>query len=289
MDQRADLYFGVATGLLFSALSFCMARYLWKRSARRVHVLLSIAPLAIVGAHVLWLRDSLFLVKLLPFSNVVLIGNVVPLSGWFLAGCAWEKLKDSRIRRTVAVASIATTGLYFWLLPLFSSGSSDGNLWKDGVCLQTREANCAPAAAATLLRYHGMDVNEPDLVQACLTSERGTSTHGLYRGMKLGTERTRWEAVWTRTQTPQSAEELSGYAFPIMVSVMLKESDVSEFPRYEKEWGWIPGALHYVVLYGVTSDGKVWVGDPAVGKEQWSFESLRLLWHGIVAKLVERK
>jgi hypothetical protein len=35
-----------------------------------------------------------------------------------------------------------------------------------------------------------------------------------------------------------------------------------------------------VVLFCFGPDGKVEVGDPAVGREQWRVQDLEVLWHG---------
>jgi hypothetical protein len=45
---------------------------------------------------------------------------------------------------------------------------------------------------------------------------------------------------------------------------------------------------HTVVLFGVTSDGKVDIGDPSVGRELWDVADLNVLWQGNGFRLVAR-
>ncbi len=60
-------------------------------------------------------------------------------------------------------------------------------------------------------------------------------------------------------------------------------------PEYPKnEWGWTPGVGHTVVVFGFTDDGRVEVGDPAVGREHWTVDDLRVLWNGEGLRFVRR-
>jgi hypothetical protein len=59
--------------------------------------------------------------------------------------------------------------------------------------------------------------------------------------------------------------------------------------RYTKDFGWVPGVSHSAVLFRFTSDGhQVEMGDPSVGREDWSRDDLRVLWHGDGMRLVPR-
>src|SRR5439155_26252660 len=61
------------------------------------------------------------------------------------------------------------------------------NRWRRDICLQTSHATSSPAAAATLLRSHGIDTTEEEMARLCLTNPDGTSLLGLYRGLRLKT------------------------------------------------------------------------------------------------------
>ena len=55
--------------------------------------------------------------------------------------------------------------------------------WKDNVCLQSTGFTCTPAAAATLLKVHGVDTSESEMAAACATTRSGTHVLGLARGL----------------------------------------------------------------------------------------------------------
>jgi predicted double-glycine peptidase len=154
--------------------------------------------------------------------------------------------------------------------------------WDDNVCLQTSQASCSPAAAATLLRAYCIDTTEQEMALLCLTSREGTSMLGLYRGLKIKTRNTAWDVYMFDSAT---IDDLRG-AGPVLLSVELRDGRLEQ---HMQTWGWIPGVPHTVVLLGFVGDDKVLVADPAIGREVWFIDDLRLLWHGEGARLVRAK
>jgi hypothetical protein len=69
--------------------------------------------------------------------------------------------------------------------------------------------------------------------------------------------------------------------------VYLKRGDDAD-PRYARDWGWTPGTRHNVVFFGYAPNGNPIIGDPAVGREQWSPAALDKLWHGHGLRLVQK-
>ena len=118
----------------------------------------------------------------------------------------------------------------------------------------------------------------------CLTRAAGTSMHGLYRGLKLKTAGTGWDVAAFRGDV----EPLRRESGPVILSVRLDPGPGVD-ARYERLWGWAPGVTHTVVLFGFRADGKTDVGDPAVGREHWREEDVRVLWHGDGLRLVRRE
>jgi len=61
----------------------------------------------------------------------------------------------------------------------------------------------------------------------------------------------------------------------------------SEFTR---EFGWVPGVNHSVVLEGFSSNHCANIADPAqeMSREQWDAKTLRTLWRGCAFRLVRR-
>ena len=123
----------------------------------------------------------------------------------------------------------------------------------------------------------------------CLTTTQGTSTHGLYRGLKLKTASTPWDVYLFSGTSIAELRRLSG---PVLISVELRPEDRID-PRYQNTLGWLPGVPHSVVLLGFTAGGNfVRIADPAIGHELWSIQDLELLWHGegvtLVARITDR-
>jgi hypothetical protein len=71
----------------------------------------------------------------------------------------------------------------------------------------------------------------------------------------------------------------------VLLLVRLPERGVVD-PRYEREWGWTPGLGHAVVMYGFAGKDRVDIGDPSIGREQWTVDDLGTLWHGWGLRLV---
>lgn len=109
-------------------------------------------------------------------------------------------------------------------------------------------------------------------------------SQGLYRGLKLKTADSPY-----RVDTIESTvdELLKADQWPVLLLVHL-DPDADVDPRYEEEWGWTPDLRHAVVVFGRIGEDRLDVGDPSIGREQWTLEDLRVLWHGDGLRLVKR-
>ena len=123
-------------------------------------------------------------------------------------------------------------------------------------------------------------MDERDLVPLCLTDRSGTSTLGLYRGVKKVASENHLDVEIVDSSLDQLLEAND---WPVLLAVKLPYG--VEDPRYARDWGWIPGTGHSVVALGRLPGGRVVVGDPSVGIEAWSREDLELLWHGVGLRL----
>ncbi|MEZ6090770.1 MAG: hypothetical protein R3C05_22665 [Pirellulaceae bacterium] len=61
--------------------------------------------------------------------------------------------------------------------------------------------------------------------------------------------------------------------------IRLPTSGVDD-PRYESNWGWVPGLGHSVVAFGSLPNGDVIIGDPSIGREFFASQGMQVLWHG---------
>jgi hypothetical protein len=244
---------------------------------------------AVVALLFLYIRTLWFDVRLaswLPLSNLIVVGNWLPLLAAVLAGLVWRRCGGLSLRQRLALAQLAAAGGLAAAYPLLGGVPRCGDRWdKLGTCLQTTPYTCSPAAAATLLRRHGIAASEQEMAGLCLT-RHGTSWQGLYRGLKLKTAGTRWDVQVCRVDADQL---LRGNAEPMILSVGL-ERGASADGAFTREFGWVPGVSHSVVLERVTSTGAAVIADPAseMCREQWDRETLEALCRGYAIRLVER-
>ena len=156
--------------------------------------------------------------------------------------------------------------------------------WKHGVCRQSSQTSCGAAAAATLLRAYGIESSETEMAELCLTRSAGTPMLGLYRGLKLKTAGTNWDVRPFRGDIASLRTETG----PVLLSVRFDRRATTD-RRYEQAWGWSPGVAHAVVFFGFLPDGRVEIGDPNVGREQWRVQDLEVLWHSEGIRLEPRR
>jgi len=173
------------------------------------------------------------------------------------------------------------------VFPLLGEPPACDDLWtQDGICLQTTNQTCTAACAATLLRQCGINADEQEMAELCLTRS-GTTWQGLYRGLKLKTSGTAWDV---RVVQGDLKQLLSQAHSPMIVSVGLeKYADIDG--SYEREDGWQPGMRHSVVLLGIHSHGRIGVVDPnpEIRREHWSSDELETLYRGPAMQLVTRR
>jgi len=152
------------------------------------------------------------------------------------------------------------------------------------LCLQTTGATCGAAAAATLLQSVGISSNEHEMADLCFTTWSGTPLHGMIRGLTKKTEGTPWRVRVLKTDV-RGLEKLDS---PAILRVGLS-GDASPKSRYVRQWGWLPGVAHMVVLSGFGRDGRLRIADPSTGWETWEPKALDVLWQGVAIALERRE
>jgi hypothetical protein len=267
-----DIWAGLAImGLLDVALATLALKL---RVGRRALLALAAGTVAAIGLFVIFLLDDLRMAWLLPFSNLVVVGNWLPPLACFLAGLAWRLTPRPTWRRCLTVAPLVAICLwksYGWFLQPLPQTEDN---WQDGVCLQTTQSTCSAASAATILTHCGVQTSESEMALLCMTRRWGTSTWGVYRGLKL-------KACGTRCRVrvfSGSPDDLLRRNQPALLIVGIRRGRVPEDPRYTHEWGWMPGVFHAVCFLQSKPDGTVLMADPAVGLDYWSREDLEVLW-----------
>ncbi|WP_428938830.1 cysteine peptidase family C39 domain-containing protein [Fontivita pretiosa] len=243
--------------------------------------LLAIMTVALMLANSLLLTDSIALTRLLPFSNLIVVGNPQPLLVAMLAGIIWWRVPGPGLRRLAIIGALVAACLVAIYRPILSRPPRMQDRWLGNVCLQTSRASCSAAAAATLLARYNIKTSEQEMALLCLTSTHGTSMHGLWRGLRLKAAASGYDVIMFDRG---SLDDLRGVG-PVLLSVELKP-DAKVDPRYQRSWGWLPGVPHSVVLLGFEGTDRALIADPASGLEVWSIDDLKILWHGVGARLV---
>ncbi|HCD03103.1 MAG TPA: hypothetical protein DER64_21530, partial [Planctomycetaceae bacterium] len=173
-----DLYLGLALMAVLSAVAFAAGIAL-AGDRRRIGNGLAVGTVLLTILYIRFGWDDIRLAKLLPVSNLVIVGNLLPLSSTFLAGVVWRRI--DHWRRVVGVTALWIAGGYAAVAPMLARTPVCQDNWTDiGICLQTTPATCTPACAATLLRIHGISATEGEMARLCLTGPHGTNWAGLY-------------------------------------------------------------------------------------------------------------
>ncbi len=178
----------------------------------------------------------------------------------------------------IAVASLfAGMQLRPILRPLELAKSSQ---WKDGVCLQTHESSCVPAAAVNLLHAHGVDTDERMAAQWARTSRDGTPPIGSFLAVSRGLAGSEFEA---RVESSQASLPNVQH-LPMLAHVCFVEDPETKSIASNIYNELLCGIRsrnqgHAVVILNHSSKGWL-VADPASGLSVWSDGYLRKYWSG---------
>ena len=280
-----DLYLGLALMGLLSAVTFAVGIGL-AGDRRWVGNGMAIATVLVTILYIRFAWDDIRLAKLLPVSNLVIVGNLLPLSSTFLAGIVWRRI--DHWRRIVGVTALWIAGGYAAVAPMLARPPSCKDTWTEiGICVQTTSATCTPACAATLLRIHGISATEGEMARLCLTGPHGTNWAGLYHALKVKTAGTHLDVVILSGPPETLLGQMPG---PALISVGLP-MDIAPNSYYRTNWVWNPGEQHSVIVLGTTAEGLVQIvdPDPRIVYETWQRRDLSVLWRGQGMSLVLRK
>ena len=272
----SDLYLALLIMTLIGISLFLVTFWFCRKLKLKALRLFAAIVVAFIIGFDLWLLDSRLILRFVPFQAAIVCANfLIPLSAVLAA--VLLKFPTPLWRRIIFSLPLVIMAYGYNLRQILVQTPPCGDKWQAGVCLQTRQSSCAAAAAATLLYYHGIDANEKEMAQLCLTSEKGTYLHGLYRGLKIKTQNLpiQVHAGAADFDFLRQKENL-----PLILYVKLTEQLNQQDPRYARDWGWIVDVDHTVVLFRYTNDERIIIGDPGNGREIWDILALRDLWQG---------
>lgn len=220
-------------------------------------------------------RDAWWPLFLFPVTELIFLGDWSAPCAALLAGLTLTAPHPTWWRRTVIAASLMLVVNIVTWSPLWRSLPPMSDTWEGVCCLQSTDSTCAPAAAATLLHLYGITSREDTLARDCLTTDHGTSRWGLWRGLRLATA----DSVY-RVRASDGDLEMVMAHLPAIISVVLTKKQNEFDPRYAREWGWVIGQPHAVVLLGRGDRADtIRIADPKMGVEAWDESGVRALWN----------
>ncbi len=232
-------------------------------------------------------HDRLFWARFLPFSAVIIWSEVTAVALAVASGAAFRLPNRPSWRRVISgsLLAVLTLGtLYEPLVQRFLRPVMVTHHWEaECVCMQTNANTCSAAAGATLLKAHGLDLSEAEMVKLCLTNSHGTPSLGLWRGLSIATSSSHLKPKVIHTDI-ESLLTQGPWPVALVVGVPRFGADSG----YAKKYGWDPGYRHSIVLFGRCNDAWLGIGDPSAGYARWSDDDLRVLWRGEGIALVER-
>lgn len=275
--MAAYLISGLVCTIALSVLAYAMG---WRlRSTRTTSSPFFLACALCFAMALSWiLTGGIHWIDLLPLPDVLLWSTLVAPCLCFTAGLAACSSSLRSYSRSTAAISLVGIALGYTVLPLLRPAFlpvqlSEETQWDDGICLQSHTSTCAPAAAVTLLRGAGIVAEERDLVRVCSTSDHGTESLGLYRGVRMYSNSAFHKICVASSNTDVW---LPAGQLPNLAIVRFGESSNAFPSRFFTS----RGDRHAVVVFGRNETGDWVIGDPAVGKTTWSDEEFQTRFTG---------
>lgn len=272
-----DLLIGISTILACSLLAFLYIVASPKPNQRFLFSSVLFLTLGFVS----FFAGKLAWARLIPSEYVIFAANLAPL---LLSIAAGLSLRSSQIRlviRPIAALMFLAVAMIHAVVPycrpiLYPVELSQQTVWSNDYCLQSHASSCAPAAAVTLLKLNGVTYSERELADWCLTSEKGTDSLGLYRGLARAVNST---AIKPQVAPVDPSEWVQSAAVPNISLVWLGKptSVIPQIKFYGSKSFRIGfrGEGHAVVVLGRSKSGGWRILDPAFGETIWTDQQMQ--------------
>ncbi len=279
-----DLYLAASLIALASLWAMIVGTRLGRHASSRTQVTVQLAALFVGALYSLFAWNRPVLTQFLPHASLIVLANWHPVLGSFFAGMYITSDRVRLFRRMlVGTATLGLAG-YSIIAPL--TGRSPECTPTDQhkiLVTQSTPHTCSAAVAASLLRIHGIPATEGTMAELCLTRE-GTHWLGVYRGLKLMTQKSRWDVV----VEPFSSDAVRSLGNrPAILAVNIDTDDIG--PAIEH--GFCDNAGHSVLALGPSNGAGVVVFDPAptYGIENWNKLMLQSVSSGVILSLVPHR
>ncbi len=278
----ADIYIAITLMTTMSCLLFGLSLLLYGKLTGPWRKGIAVGVIAFILVHIFVLSNSIRWVDWLGVKAVIIYSNLSILLNGILSGFVWGNRKLSGLRRSTAIGLLMFLAYLPTVYQIYPMEVPYHDIWKDDICIQSSYTSCVPAAAATLLKYYGIDSTEEEMARLCLTRYEGTPLLGLYRGMRIKTDGSIYQVDIGKATIQQLQDDIG---LPAIVIISLDEETNRRKPAYSENDGFIVGGAHSVVLFEWADDDHINVGDPSIGREIWNLETLNDLWDGEYIRL----
>ena len=245
-----------------------------------------IKQIVVVAASALYLSfiwNRPFVTYLLPHTALIVLANWLPVIASFFTGMYWSSREIDRTRRVTLGSTTLLLAGYSLVAPIIGRAPVCDPASPDSLLIsQSTPHTCSPAVAASLLRLHGIATSESEMAHLCLT-RHGTHWMGLYRGLKLMTQKTSWDVV-ARPYSCDAVMNLNGSPALLSINVNPDQIDSTHDHGFRSNRG------HSVLALKSRNHREV-VGfdpSPSYGIECWDHEMLSWVSDGVILCLVPR-
>lgn len=275
-----DLTVAIVIMVSISVLAFTLGLQTANDAPRRRAFAQGISVLLMVGYWAfLWNRPVL--TRLLPGSDLVIVGNWLPLWGSFFLGLCLQSRSIPRWRKTLLFVPGVAFCFYSIVAPVLGQPPKCLMLQEERLLQQqTTPYTCSAACAASLLRLHNIQATESELARLSLT-RTGTHWMGLYRGLNVKTHNTGWRVRVEEFEPSQLN------ALPCTPCILALQVDTSQFPE-GVDHGFKDNYGHSVLYLGRTGSDCIAVFDPSpdFGLELWDRKMIQCISGGVMLTLV---
>jgi len=279
-----EVFLPISVMLLISAVAGFAAVIVTRRK-RNAGIVIAVGSALVLVLHAAFLNDEIIIARTLPWANVMFYGDSRLPAAALLAGSAYSLLRTPRWQRIMLSAALIAFALYRVLGPVVGAPPEGlQNRWTNGMCRQSTTSTCSAAAAATALHSVGIATTESEVAQLCLTRSSGTSTLGLYRGLKMKTAGT---AYTVAVYSGPVEGFLALPAAPALVSIGAAQR-VENSQNAGRQFSLLPGGSHSVTVLGIGPDGTIDVADPFTGRQHMTRANLEMIWGGEAIRIVRK-
>jgi predicted double-glycine peptidase len=224
----------------------------------------------LAGAALLLVRSFLHLRPELEQHLLALSPDYIYFAGWggpisiLMVFALAVRLPRWRMRRLAATLLLLMMPVFMWsnlMVYTIPDYNMPARFDEDGVCRQTTDYSCGPAAALTMLKPLGRELSEGEMARlSLLRPNQGVTLLELSRGINLALGDGQYRATIERRRL----EDLASERMPFLAEI--RRAGTAE---------------HCVAVLAVADDVLI-LGDPAYGKRLISRREFESQWSGLI-------